>query len=93
MKDREKLRKCVRDIKDFEIYRSVMEATMLRMQGELNSLLEEQQQKAREVDTLKIALNKQRTEDGKQNKTIAGILLTSYSVQFSRIFNLACSLS
>ena len=70
-KDREKFRKCLRDIKDYEIYKSVMESTMLRMQTELNSLNEESINKSKEIERLQITLTKQRSVDGKHSKLAA----------------------
>ena len=40
-KDKDKLRMSLRDLKDYEMYKNVMEATMMRMKVELSALMEE----------------------------------------------------
>ena len=40
-RDQDKYRRALKDLKDYEIYKEVMEATMIRMQQELELYAEE----------------------------------------------------
>jgi len=40
-KDQDRYRKALRDIRDYEIYREVMEAAMVKLQSELDNLVNE----------------------------------------------------
>ena len=69
-KDKDRFRKSLRDLKDYEMYKNVMEATMMRMKSELTSLMEENL-KLRDSNTeLRSICAKQKNIDCKMSKNV-----------------------
>lgn len=67
-RDRERLRKSLRDVKDYEVYKNVIEAAMLRMQSELSTVLEDNKSLRLSLDQSKTAYTKLKSQDTKTDR-------------------------
>lgn len=72
-RDKERFKQAMKDLKDYEIYKQVMEAAMVRMQAELEAYAKENQELKQAKGTEERSAAKYKTAVDKANKDLIAL--------------------